>query len=341
MPSGGAGKSMFFCGLLGVTLAPFALILGLAPHEAQLPGIIFAANLTGGGHVASTLYLFGDPGFRPLVRRGWLRFVVAPLALGAGFIMIGQLAPTIWPGLFLAFFSWQVFHYQRQNYGIVSFAAKASGTRLPAQLSAALSATVPVAILGVMASRTTDLPALGDPGVLRLVGAALYAVAIAWIIVIVWRDPAARRSPLVVAATGCATLFFLPALLSGSVLVVFWSYAIAHGAQYLLFMCVLAWTAPRRAISASGLALAILGGLFFFAGLRTSFVQHFYLGITCGHFLIDAKVWRLREMPQRALIGGRFGFALAAPGARGSIASGEIGAEGQLPLAARLGAGPG
>jgi hypothetical protein len=36
-----------------------------------------------------------------------------------------------------------------------------------------------------------------------------------------------------------------------------------------------------------------------------------YMGLVQVHFLIDAKVWRLREPKQRAIMGNRFDFLLA------------------------------
>lgn len=71
---------------------------------------------------------------------------------------------------------------------------------------------------------------------------------------------------------------------------------------------------PARLLCSLGGALG--GGLLLFALLIALHGgMPVYLGFVCGHFLIDAKVWRLRETPQKALIGRRFATALHSPAA--------------------------
>ncbi|MGA9725247.1 MAG: hypothetical protein WBQ86_22520, partial [Candidatus Binatus sp.] len=103
--------------------------------------------------------------------------------------------------------------------------------------------------------------------------------------------------------------FFLPTLVSTNDLVGYWSYAIAHGAQYLIFMIVLS---GNRKHGTTVLSLF----LFLFAVMLLAF-DHLnrsgagmaaYTGLVMGHFLIDAKIWRLREPIQRSLISQRFAF---------------------------------
>lgn len=173
------GRRLFFGALLLATLAPFALILGVAPHVGRLPGLGTLILLTGVGHVASTLYLYGDREFRPLVRRNWVPFIAAPLGLAAAFGLIWFWVPAIWPGVFLGYFCWLLYHYQRQSYGIVAFASKAANLRPPAQLLRALDLTVVAGILGLVASGAVGLPHLAPASAVRLVGGLVYAGALA------------------------------------------------------------------------------------------------------------------------------------------------------------------
>jgi hypothetical protein len=105
-------------------------------------------------------------------------------------------------------------------------------------------------------------------------------------------------------------VFFLPAILSDNHLIGFGSYAMAHGLQYWIFMVVLAkgserpWTAlPVLGILTILLYAGFVGMASLHGGLRGA-----YFGVVAAHFVIDAKVWRLREATQRKIVGGRFAF---------------------------------
>ncbi len=316
MPSGTGGRTLFFGALLVATLAPFALILGLAPHEAQLPGLGLLMALTGGGHVGSTLAVFGDREFRPLVRANMGRFIALPLALGLALAFSNQWRSVQIAGSF-AVLCWQLHHYQRQSYGIVAFVSKAANIRPLDGLNAVLNLTVFAGVLGIVASKTMFGDGLADVAAsqLRVLAILLYAVALVWLAVLIAGNAELRGTPVVMATVLAAGLFFAPALLPGSVLVVFWTYAAAHGAQYLIFMTALAWNSPERSWASLRLggAVTIGAGLAWIATTFWPSLGPVYGGLLCGHFLIDAKIWKLRQMPQRAVIGRRFGFVLAPP----------------------------
>lgn len=309
--------ALFFSALTVATVAPFALIFGLAPFEAHLPGLMTLIAVTGTGHVGTTLYLFCDSEFRPLIRSHRITFVAVPVTLAIAFAVIGHCWPNLWIAIFMAFFCWQLHHYRRQSYGVIAFVGKACGVRLPPHLSNALDLTVVAAFLGLLAGGVM-LPPPGSwlAGPLHAAGAAIYAAALGWVAVLIARHAELRVGP-VLAATIAAALFLVPTQLSSSVLVVFWTFAIAHGAQYLIFMTVLAGGGERRSyLALASIAGATLAGVGVSALLGIAFWQPAWFGLVCGHFLIDAKVWRMREAPQRALIGERFAAVLAhAPGA--------------------------
>jgi hypothetical protein len=126
----------------------------------------------------------------------------------------------------------------------------------------------------------------------------------------------------------------------------FFSYAIAHGVQYLLIMILLSVDLGRAdgrrgisgamfALPAFGLLIAIVGGWPGPHGLgwvqadsalstAVDFALGMSLGCTLAHFVIDASAWRLRRPSVRAYLARRFGFLFAStpPASRGS-ASGE------------------
>jgi hypothetical protein len=96
-----------------------------------------------------------------------------------------------------------------------------------------------------------------------------------------------------------------------SLAVAFLPYAIAHGAQYILMMSILSGRSRRGWVAfltmcalGAGIGLAI-------DSMKAWPVIFVYMGLVQVHFLIDAKVWRLREPKQRAIMGNRFDFLLA------------------------------
>jgi hypothetical protein len=115
------------------------------------------------------------------------------------------------------------------------------------------------------------------------------------------------RSPVALATLVGAAVFFLPALMPGGAGAVFWSYGIAHGAQYLIFMLVLAWQAPDRAIALARLSAGVMVGGVFFLQMVAQLSETAQLGLVFGHFLVDAKVWKLRGA-QQSPIPTRFAF---------------------------------
>ncbi len=305
------GRGLFFGSLLAVTIAPLMLIPAVAPNQDEMPSIGLLLAVVSMGHVASTMYLFGDRGFRPMVRANWPRFIALPLTLAAAFAataaMISAAAPWIWVG----FFAWQQYHFQRQNFGIVIFAAKSRGVRPPARLSMALTLTAAAGTLGVLASgKAPNLAAIPYPSLVYCAGLAIYAAALALIIGELARQPAALRSPLVMANLITAALFLLPSFAPAGYMVIFWTYTIAHGAQYLIFMAALAWNAPGRGVAITSLFAAVfvggVVGLQMLYGINDMAV----LGLVAGHFLIDAKVWKLRGAPASSPIPERFAFVL-------------------------------
>ena len=105
--------------------------------------------------------------------------------------------------------------------------------------------------------------------------------------------------------------FFLPGLLSNHLLSGFWCYVIAHGAQYLIFVSVASYQGNCRAFAGAWALFGIMFALLAVA-VSTPLGGKILYGAGMAHFLIDAKLWRLREPVQRALIRERFAFLLPA-----------------------------
>jgi hypothetical protein len=121
--------------------------------------------------------------------------------------------------------------------------------------------------------------------------------------------PWLRAELPVVIFTVLGWAFFLPTLVSTNSLVGYWSYAIAHGAQYIIFMIVVSGNRKHGATVLSLFLVLFAAMLLAIYHLnRSGAGMAAYNGLVMGHFLIDAKIWRLREPLQGSLIKQRFAF---------------------------------
>jgi len=103
--------------------------------------------------------------------------------------------------------------------------------------------------------------------------------------------------------------FYLPALLVTNIDYAFWSYAIAHGLQYLLMVGIVSAGAPRRWLSLPVfVAGAILGGWAMKHMLGNHALLLCGIFLTWVHFVLDAKLWRMSEPAARQFLRQRFRF---------------------------------
>jgi len=231
--------------LVGVPLA----LISAGSFGGGLPGGVALLVITGPMHVAATSFFYFDRAFWPVMRESPLRCVWSPawlpiglLGLGvAGMALIGPLARLL---IFVFHNVWLFYHYQRQNFGLISFVSTSvGGGRLPPRVNTTLNTA---ALGGIVAM-------LGTPGfypyadglmgphayfALRIVGTAVYAASVLMMIATFWREPRLRASAWLTGALVVGMAFFLPAVAFRTSALAFLPYAIAHGAQYILMMTV-------------------------------------------------------------------------------------------------------
>jgi len=221
---------------------------------------------------------------------------------------------------------WLFYHYQRQNFGLISFISMhARCGRLPGGVNAALNLAalggiislfgVPgfYAVLGAQGSYM-NLEGLFTPAtyvVMRQVGTALYLISLVAMIRVVTSEPRLRQSAWLIAGLVLGMGFFLPAVVFQSVAAAFLPLAIAHGAQYILMMSVVSGRSERgwlglALMCAVGIALGLVLSIKAWPAVLA------VIGLVQVHFLLDARVWRLRERRQRAIMTERFDFLLPA-----------------------------
>lgn len=298
-------QSIFFVALGMATAVPllglgFGIELFHRDTTSMLTALLPIIAATGVGHVAATAFFYADPDFGKLIREDRQRFLLWPFLAMVACYAAFSVNSAVWTVVSTLFFVWQLYHYQRQNYGVIAFAAQSGGFgRLPKAMNLMLNLGVAGAVC-----------ALVD----RSIGIAVFAGSTAVLVYMLLTDPRLRRNARVLCFTLLGWAFFLPTLVSSDHLVSFWSYAIAHGAQYLIFLAVLS-TGHRFAVVGPVIliGISVATWMVFDRLANAPATAAIYVGIVMAHFLIDAKLWRLREPTQRGLIRERFAFIFGHP----------------------------
>jgi hypothetical protein len=92
--------------------------------------------LTGVGHVAATAFFYFDRDLSELIRQNRQRFFLWPTLAALGCLTAFFASGPAWTAVLTGFLAWQLYHYQRQNYGLIAFAAQSTGAeKLPAELN--------------------------------------------------------------------------------------------------------------------------------------------------------------------------------------------------------------
>lgn len=103
-----------------VTVVALAPPAGAAPVRA-LSWLLFTGSSV---HVASTGWLFLLPAVRSYAGQHRLRCIWIPVGLiGATAIAAAMIRPAAFQWLLLPYFSWQFYHYQKQNIGMTALRA--------------------------------------------------------------------------------------------------------------------------------------------------------------------------------------------------------------------------
>jgi hypothetical protein len=332
-------KPVFLVSLLLSTWLPMAFFLLSSRLEGTMFGYAGTRTLLlflGTAHVPATLFFYIDKDFSEIIRKHKPRYIYFPILLTITTGLLFAFASTLVQAyILLAYWSWQAFHYGRQNLGIYSFVSIAQRGAAPSKYEKL------VIDLGTWCGITGTFKILGSgvaPGYLHKLFDTLYwAGTVAFVAVlvaslVVYAQNLKRTTPLLTIFYFTLVCFFLPVFLSTNVNIAFFSYAIAHGVQYILFMSIVSLNfdpdAPAKRIQVGNavkllLLTLVVGFVFYRAGdLKTlelftahatlmrivDFIIGAILGATMAHFVVDAGAWRLSQSLQRRYIGKRFAF---------------------------------
>lgn len=317
-----------FIGLVSfASLLPFVAVpvtQHVIPDTTTAIYLFAAINFIGASfHVASTGWFYTDRTMLGFFASRPLRYFIVPCILVLGSAAVMQFVePSITDYLIAVFVAWQLWHYQKQNVGLLSFVAAGSdGVSLSFWERRTLELAAIAGISGYYGVFHDGLPNLSaEFGRLHQVGAVLYAlVPIAFCIALV-RSPALRANGLRIAFLSFGALFFLPTFIFPDGTSAILGYALAHGLQYVVFMGFVSVGKKRPIVSfVVLLVIATLGSLILskaMMGRQSSFpygpaLLGMFFGITMSHFVLDAGIWRFREAFQRNYMRAKFYFVFA------------------------------
>lgn len=306
-----------------VSLAPMAMfpLLGTAPPNGTAPFYAMFAlfALSSNFHVGATGWFFTDREMRAHFAANPARYIVAPvLTIAATTSLFAVGNELIRNAVVAGGYAWLLWHYQKQNIGILSFVC-AGTDRLPPSVweRRTLILAAIAGIVWLQCGITPGLPpSLTETVRMPVVGLSMLLPAIVTLALAIRSQPGLLRNPLRIGTLLYGLLFFLPALFFPV-----WSvgpFGAAHGLQYVVFMfCVSSRSAASIPSILAMLSTAGLGFLLLDPHVRVRewlgvLDSPWFLGLVVGvvmsHFIVDAGIWRLREPSQRGYMRRKFDF---------------------------------
>jgi hypothetical protein len=333
-------RNAFLLALLVSTLAPlvfFVLITGREPLGYSVNGMKSVLLFLGTAHVPATLFFYTDKDFASIIRNNKSRYIYMPiLVMLVTGVLVALSGPTLLAYLFLIFWTWQAYHYGRQNVGVYAFVSLTQQGTPPQKLE---KLTIELGMLCGILGTFQLLGAAVAPAYLKNLFLLLFEIGrYGFAVVLVFSLNVyffnfKNTTPAKSIFFFTLTFFFLPIYLSDNINITFLSYAVAHGLQYIVFTTVASASLKRdeqsrRWLYGNALKLCsflLLGGLLFYyggnianlnSGSNFSFSMNFLvgavLGATMAHFIVDADAWRLSKAPQKQYMRERFNFIFSA-----------------------------
>jgi len=337
-------KSIFLVALLFSTWLPMAFFLLSSRIQSSMYGFVgmkTALLFLGTAHVPATIFFYIDKDFSEIVKKHKTRYIYFPILLTITTGLLFAFASvTVQAYTLLIYWAWQAFHYGRQNTGIYSFASIATrGAPADKYEKLIIELGTFCGVIGTFRILGTGVAPNYLHGFFELLYRAGTVIFLAVLLasVVIYIRNLKQTTPLLTIFYFTLVCFFLPVFLSTDMNVAFYTYAIAHGLQYLLFMTIVSLNfdpqSPSNRFKIANavklLLVTVLVGLLFYRAIDlkgfelftannilTKFVDFLLgaiLGATMAHFVIDAGAWRLSQALQRTYIGKRFGFVFARP----------------------------
>lgn len=316
-----AGTWQLFLSLVAaVTVLPFVFVPMVAHAVPEGSPTLYVYGiilfLSTNFHVASTGWFFTDRQMRGHLGSHPVRYAVAPLAViaacAAGFQWLG---PLVADGIAMVFVGWLLWHYQKQNLGLLSFVAAGSdGAPLSVWERRTLTLTAVAGIAGVFnATQVAPAYVAREAGLLHEFGALLYLLVPLSAAIAIAGSASLRTNRLRLFFFVLGAAFYVPVYVFSDPVSAITGSATAHGLQYLVFMGTVSGSG-QRSLKPVLVMLAIAGGgalALDYAADAGGLLKGLFVGGVMAHFIIDAGIWRLREPFQRGYMRRKFFFVFA------------------------------
>ena len=295
------------------------------------------------GHVALTVLFYFDRAFRTLATSQPGRFIVAPLMIVGALPFLLMANETLFKASVFLVFAWNIWHFHKQNMGVLSLICISNGQRPPdryARLLAGLACAAGIAsfVPRQFASIYGDGAFLFDAAALdTLLFAALLGLIVlsAFASLARWGTQNGAAQIFYFASVSVYSIVFL---LPGEIVYFAMAQATAHGLQYAIMVYAmgpasgLAHPRPPEPRKTARLIYAclvwtvlLLWSLFILKGdhaarllddlLGTSavlsWVQAFAVAALLAHFIVDGGAFKLREQGPREWMQSRIGRLLS------------------------------
>lgn len=306
-------STVFLVSLYAASLIPIVSVPLLA--SLKNPATVYALDafqfVAGYCHVGLTPFFYTEASLKDFFQKNAAIYFWLPLAILAGTGLTFALAPSsILQNLLIPYFVWQTWHYQRQNFGALSFVANLTQSgKVTAEERRLLNLGVIAGILGLfklqMAGQQTLLQnqfdLLYQSGSLMLIG------LVAFFIYTLFKHRNLFASPIRLGFLFIATFFYLPTFLFPDVISGVSSYAFAHGMQYFVFMAFVAKGDTIKPLIKLLSIGAVVGTLIYLcAGIQV--LLGLVLGAAMAHFVVDGHLWKMGQPFQRAYLKRSFDF---------------------------------
>jgi len=334
---------VFQLALLVATLLPFCMVT--LPRSSDVLAVITAISLLGGTHVMATAYLFASPTAFVGVPHWQLTLVAAPLVLMAA-VFVAVFAFPMWALVLfmLVYIHFGIWHFGRQNLGVVTFAVRISHGRpidpferrtimagVIAGMCAAYTAFAPSLMLNTNYFPIDAAWAAPIFSPLWYLGAVIYAALIPIALVHTWRNRQ-RYDPPSLALYLTSVLFFVPLFVTADPLIAVSSWAVAHGLQYLVFLAFHAGGRTRPSVGGMvpiATLLVAAGAGYMLWNMHPAWGPQLarigastVLAINLAHYWVDMFLWRFRTPERRRWLADGFPFLAGAPRAAHATATG-------------------
>ncbi|MEP1142075.1 MAG: hypothetical protein ABJH52_00015 [Henriciella sp.] len=318
-------SSVFLASLAAVTFFPLIFIPFAVPFRGSIDTVdqVFRVLLLMSTmHVGLTAYFYFEGEYRRHAINHYKYYIALPLIV---IFLCGAITmnfPNLGIHYLLVFYhAWLLFHYGRQNYGLLAFTTLATKGKSPNRLEKMALHLAPIG--GILAANSvlgafdqTVFSSLSDE--FFTIGAVITGIAILSAATSALQNLITHGSVKRSVCVFGLSLFYLPTFFFDNYTQAVLGYAIAHALQYFVFMVFLASGKPRQSAGRSLMVLVfamlatwtviVLTSESAMWGALEGFIVGAAVGLVIWHFILDAGFWKLSVEWQRNSVKTRFGF---------------------------------